>query len=145
MAPERIPHTSSNRGLMIMEAVVSMFVLTVIMGGIVVALHTQTEAARRSLTRARCRLLLDGELEVMRGRISEIKPCQDEEFQPALGTPKGFKNVVFHRSVELQEGGRLARVKLWTTRQVEGKPNKWMSIRGLVFLEGGQKSATASK
>jgi len=145
MAPERTPYTSSNRGLMIMEAVVSMFVLTVIMGGIVVALHTQTKAARRSLTRARCRLLLDGELEVMRGRTSEIGPCEDEEFEPALGTPKGLENVVFHRSVELQEGGRLALVKLWTTRQVEGKPNKWMSIRGLVFLEGGQKSATASK
>lgn len=145
MAPEKVLDTSSNRGLMIMEAVVGMAVLAIIMGGILVALRTQTMAATRTLKRARGRALLDGELEVLRGRTSEIEPCEDVQFEPVLGRPKGLGDVVFHKTVQTEEDGRLARVKLWATKKRRGRPDKWMSVEGVLFLAGGRNGESASK
>lgn len=132
---------ATNRGFLLTEAVVGMFVLAVIMGGILVALQAQTRAATRTLRRARGRLLLEGELEIMRGRLQlPIRRREAAQFEPALGRPSGLDGVSFYKTVRRAGGGQLARVKLWATRQDKTKDEEWISLEGLVYVSRGEDS-----
>ena len=136
----------SKRGLLLIEAIVGMVVLAVILGGIIVALRTQMLAAGRTVRRARCRLAMEGELEIMRGRTgSEISECRAKTFTPALGRPEGLgDDVSFHRTVRIGKKGRQAHVRLWATKERAGTEKEWMAVEGTIFIpreaRGGKTS-----
>ncbi|MEF8788281.1 MAG: hypothetical protein V5A84_04355 [Planctomycetota bacterium] len=133
MSAPRARSRTTNRGFLLTEALAGMCVLAVIFGGVIVALSVQAAAAARTLRRARCRLVLEGELEVMRGRPqSALAPREPERFSPTLGRPDGLQDVSFHRSVQSIEDGNLVRVRLWTTRQRAGASEKWVAVEGII-------------
>jgi hypothetical protein len=128
----------SNGGFMLTEAVVGMFVLACIMGGVMLALRAQTEAAERILTRTRCRLLLEGELEIMRGLSeSRIRACRNARFEPTMGIPDGLEDVDFRKTVRRQEDDRLVLVILQAMKERGEETIEWMSIESVIFAEGG--------
>lgn len=135
----------SKRGFLLVEAIVGMVVLGVIIGGIIVALRAQTLAASRTVRRARCRLVLEGEIEIMRGRPhSDLEACEKEPFEPELDPLKGLDEVSFYKTVERGENG-LVRVRLWATKKRGPKTVEWMSLESCIFSpreSRGEKTST---
>ena len=130
---------NSRNGFLITEAVVGMVVLACIMGGVIVSFRAQVRAAERTLNRTRCRLLLEGELEIMRCLpASEIQPCTDRPFERALGVPKALEDLDFRKTVHRREDGALAEVKLRVMKKRGKEPVEWMSLESVVFLRGTQ-------
>jgi hypothetical protein len=131
---------NSRKGFLLAEAVVGMVVLACIMGGTIVAFRAQVRAAERTLNRTRCRLVLEGELDIMRGLpASEIQPCTGQAFQPTLGTPKAMDELEFRRTVRRREDGRLAEVRLQVMKKRGEKPVEWMSLESAIFILGAKR------
>ena len=123
------------RGAALIEMVISAVFVTVILLGIASAIAAQSHNAVLLARETRTRLLLEGEMEWLRGRAaSEIQPCRDEAFTPALGVPATLADVAFRRTIAVEDGARIARVKLDGELSALGM-RRQVVVEGVLFLQ----------
>ncbi len=127
-------------GFMIAEAVVGLVIISCILGGVMLALHVQTRAAERTVRRTRARLLLEGEMAVMRGLpASEFQPCEHEVHHPVLDPPESLDNIHVYKTITISRDKSLATVTLHAIRDRENDSKQWISITEKIFLGKGPR------
>jgi len=126
----------SDRGQVLIEMLIGTISIAVIMLSFLTAIVAQNRHAARLARDTRVRLLLEGETERMRGLpASQFQPCEDEPFEPFLGVPDALQGARFHKTVALDGGGRLARVRLRAQFGSEEREGRSIVLEGALYLE----------
>lgn len=123
------------RGLMLIELMTATALMAVIVLGILGAIGAQGRNAILLARETRTRLLLEGEMEWLRGRAAaQIQPCLSEAFTPALGVPDALAGVSFRRTIAVEDEGRIARVQLSAALSA-GRVRRRVLVEGVLFLQ----------
>ena len=123
------------RGAALIEMMIAAVLLAVIALGIVSAIGAQGRNAVLLARETRTRLLLEGEIEWLRGRAaSQIQPCLSEAFTPALGIPDALAGVSFRRTIAVEDEGRIARVQLAAALSAR-RVRRRVLVEGVLFLQ----------
>jgi len=120
------------------DLILGLVLLVMIMGSIIGAIALQARAAVQLAQETRARLLLEGELERLRGLPeAELVPSVDERFVPFLGVSPSLEAATFRRTVRVEEDAHAARVTLVAEIPRTSGPCI-VSIEGILCIHGGQ-------
>ena len=125
-----------NEGQVLIEMVIGTLSIAVILMGLLTAIVAQNRHAARLACDTRVRLLLEGEMERMRGLgASQFHPCEDEPLEPFLGVPDALRDTRFYKTVVLDGEGRLARVRLRAQFGSKEREGRSVVLEGALYLE----------
>ena len=121
--------------MVLIDMLMGTLALVAILLAVITALMAQNQEATRLARHTRVRMLLEGEIEWMRGLPpAQVRPCESQPFEPALGVPLAVQQTRFHRTVTLDESGRLAGVLL-TARLPDARGDEpSVVLEGVVYL-----------
>jgi len=126
---------SPRRGILLVELVVGIAVILTAILPLATVLTVQARKAATLSRQAHARLLLEGEMERIRGLpAGKVEPCSDEAFEPFLGRPRALSGAQFRKSVVLEQEGRLAQVRLEARLVHRGELRRGAVVESLVHL-----------
>jgi len=137
MSTPRTISLKGSRGQVFMEMIVGTMLLLAIVLMLIGSIAFESKMTVRLARETRARLLLEGEMERMRGVSALALPvCEKEEFAPFLGVPKGLQYSTFRRTVSRDETAGMAHVTL--EAEVPGGDRKptLVTVEGLLRLRG---------
>ena len=130
------PERTAQRGQILLELILGLAAIALVLGGAITVLLSHGRIAAAQARDARVRLLLEGEMEILRGLPAiEIRACTAAPFAPSLGVPPALKTARFLKSVTLEQNGAVARVTLEAHFAASAKRAAPIVIQGTVYRE----------
>ncbi len=122
-------------GQILVETAIGAMIVAVIIGGIALQIIHQATIARRDMRRTKVRLVLEGELEYMRGLpTGSIRPVTRQIFTPQLMSARLVSGVQFVRTVAVDRKTRLARIHLQVLVGPQGRQRATITVDGMIYI-----------
>ena len=125
---------SSRRGIVFVETLLGTLLIVAMLLALFASLVAKNRMAVMLARDTRARLILEGEMEWLRGLpASQLpRPCENEAFEPFLGVPEVLESARFYRTVTYGSAP-LIYVELGVEFPGSRRPRPPVTVKGAIY------------